>query len=230
MTINTDTLKQQAAGKAVDLVNNGMVVGLGSGSTAAYAIDMLAQRVKEGLNIVAIATSEHSHRQAEQAGIRMTSFAHYPFIDLTIDGADQVERSSLNLIKGLGGALLREKIVALASKKLIIIVDESKVVDVLGERSPLPVEVIPFGMDLTKSRINRLCSQVNLRLDSKGEPTVTDSGNYILDCQFGKIENAAALDRELKLLTGVAETGLFVNLTTMVIVAAQNGISYLTNG
>ena len=227
VTIDIEKFKQQAAAQAVELVESGMIVGLGSGSTATYAIDMLAKRVADGLNITAIATSEQSQQQAEKGGIHMTSFSQHEEIDLTIDGADQVEKGSLNLIKGLGGALLREKMVALASKQLVIIIDERKLVDHLGKKSPLPVEIIPFAWEITKSHTSKLFPKVTLRLNADKKPFVTDGGHYILDCQFDKIENVANLARGLKLLPGVVETGLFVNLANLVIVAGQNGITRL---
>lgn len=227
MTSNIDILKQQAAAAAVELVKNKMIVGLGSGSTAAFAIDLLAKRVAEGLDITAIPTSEQSQQLAEKGGIRMTSFSEHTELDITIDGADQVEKKSLNLIKGLGGALLREKMVALASKKLVIIIDDRKLVDHLGDKSPLPVEIIPFAWEITKSRISQFCPQVILRVSPDKKPVLTDGGHFILDCQFHKIDNAAKLAQDLKLLPGVVETGLFVNLTSLVIVAAANGITHL---
>jgi ribose 5-phosphate isomerase A len=229
VTKNIEILKQEAATQAVALVEDKMIVGLGSGSTAAYAIDMLVQRVKKGLNIKAIATSEQSRLQAENGGIHMTSFADCQEIDITIDGADEVEKSSLNLIKGLGGALLKEKMVALVSKKLVIIVDESKLVTNLGEKSPLSVEIVPFAWETTQARISPFCSKVNLRRSPDHKPMVTDSGNYLLDCHLKDIKNANILCRDLKLITGVVETGLFIGLTSLVIVADQHGIKRMQN-
>ncbi len=227
MTINTDDLKRQAAARAVDLITNGMVVGLGSGTTASYAIDILAERVANGLDIIAIPTSEQSRLQAIKTGIRLTSFAERPIIDLTIDGADQVETTSLNLIKGLGGALLREKLVACASKKLVIIIDERKLVKQLGQQSPLPVEIIPFAWEGTMARVVNFCSKATLRLNPDRKPTLTDSGHYILDCQIENLEDSAKLANNLKLITGVVETGLFINMTNLVIIASQKGIETL---
>ena len=224
MTSAIDLLKKEAAKAAVDLIENGMVVGLGSGSTASIAIEELAKRVAGGLKIVAIATSQQSHMLAQQRGIQLTTFAEHSKIDITIDGADQVEKQSLNLIKGLGNALLREKIVALASKKLVIVVDASKLVDCLGDKTFLPVEIIPFGWELTRLAVSKYCPIVNLKLAAHGEPIITDSGNYLLNCQISMIEDANRLDKELKVITGVVETGLFVNMTNLVIVAKQDGI------
>lgn len=229
MTVDIESLKRQAAKATVDLIDHGMVVGLGSGSTAAYAISALAERIANGLNITAISTSEQMRLLAQKYNIRLTTFAEQPVIDITIDGADQVEIGSLNLIKGLGNALLREKIVARASKKLIIMVDESKLVDCLGNRSPLPIEIIPFGWEITKKAIAQYCPVSKLRLNSDGTPVITDGGHYILDCQVSKIENASKLDKDLKVLTGVVETGLFINMTSLVIVANKSGIVRLQN-
>ncbi len=222
-----EELKKEAAQAAIDLINDGMVVGLGSGSTAAYAIEALAKRVASGLNIVGIPTSENSHLLAQRHGIALTTFAEHRSIDITIDGADQVETGSLNLIKGLGNALLREKIVARASKTLVIMIDERKLVNCLGSQTFLPVEIIPFGWEATKQAIADFCPVSNLRLAADGSPVITDGKHYILDCQVSQIDDAAKLDRSLKLITGVVETGLFVNMTNLVIVAGGNGITRL---
>ncbi len=222
-----ERLKQAAAGAAIDFIKDGMVVGLGSGSTATYAIEALGKKVADGLKILAIPSSEESSRLAQKHGIDLTTFAKNPDIDVTIDGADQVELKSLNLIKGLGNALLGEKIVARASKKLIIMVDERKLVDCLGNKTPLPIEIVPFGWELTKEIVCQYGCSAELKLDSKHKPLITDSGHYLLNCQFVKIENARKLDKDLKLITGVIETGLFVNMTDLVIVAKQSGIVIL---
>jgi ribose 5-phosphate isomerase A len=224
MTAAIEALKKEAAKAAVDLIENDMVVGLGSGSTAAYAIEELAKRVARGLKIIGIPTSEHSQLLAQQHGIPLTTFAKHTVIDLTIDGADQVESGSLNLIKGLGNALLREKIVAQASKKLVIMIDERKLVNCLGNHSPLPVEIVPFGWEVTKQAITKYCPITSLRLAANGKPIVTDSDHYVLDCQISKITDANQLDKDLKLLTGVVETGLFIHMANLVIVAKDSGI------
>jgi len=227
MAVDSEALKKQAAQAACDLIEDGMVVGLGSGTTASHAINALAERVGKGLNIMAIPTSESSRLLAEQHSIKLTTFAQHPKIDITIDGADQVEARSLNLIKGLGNALLREKIVARASKKLVIMVDERKMVDCLGNQTPLPVEIIPFGWEVTQQAISRYCLATRLKLDSNSKPLLTDCGHYLLQCDIPKISDAAKLDKDLKLITGVVETGLFIQMASLVIVAKQDGIVLL---
>src|SRR5262249_48850610 len=181
---NRDALKRAAAEAAVELVQDGMVVGLGTGSTAFFAVEALAQRHRQGLRFLGIPTSERTAAHATAAGIPLTSFAAHRLVDLTIDGADEVERGTLNLIKGLGGALLREKIVAAASQRLAIIVDGQKLVDRLGTRTPVPVEVVAFGLEATQAALEALGATARLRLSPAGEAFVTDSGNRILDCSF----------------------------------------------
>jgi len=225
MTDNRDRLKQAAAEAAAAQVRDGMVVGLGTGSTAAFAIDALIRRVAGGLDITAIPTSKRSAAQASTGGIRLTEFAVHPRIDLTIDGADQVDVSNLNLIKGMGGALLREKIVAAASERLLIIVDEAKLADTLN--LAVPVEVTPFGWEATSGHIARLGGVAMRRVLGSGEAFVTDGGGYILDCAFGAIADAAALDRSLREIVGVVETGLFIGMTSSVLVAGAGGVREL---
>jgi ribose 5-phosphate isomerase A len=225
MTDNRDRLKQAAAEAAAAQVKDGMVVGLGTGSTAAFAIDALIHRVADGLDIHAIPTSKRSAAQASAGGIRLTDFAAHPRIDLTIDGADQVDVSNLNLIKGMGGALLREKIVAAASDQLLIIVDEAKLADSLS--LAVPVEVTPFGWEATAGHISRLGGAPVRRVAGNGEAFVTDGGGYILDCAFGAIVDAAALDSSVREIVGVIETGLFIGMTSSVIVAGAGGVREL---
>jgi len=227
MATDFESLKREAAKTAIDLICNNMIVGLGSGSTASYAIAELGERVAKGLKIKAIPTSEKSRLLAQEHNIPITNFSENPVIDLTFDGADQVEINSLNLIKGLGNALLREKIVARTSKKLVIMVDERKLVDCLGNQTALPIEIIPFGWETTRSLISKYCPENRLRLKDDGKPLLTDNDHYILDCQISKITDAEQLNKNLKLITGVVETGLFINMTSMVIVAKQSGISTL---
>jgi ribose 5-phosphate isomerase A len=219
--------KRAAAEAAVALVTDGMAVGLGTGSTAWFAIDALAARVRAGLSIVAIPTSERSGAQASAGGIRLTSFAERRRLDLTIDGADEIARDSLALIKGLGGALLREKIVAAASDRLVIVADERKLVDQLGTTTPLPVEVVPFGWETTAERIERLGGRPSLRSGVDGAPFRTDGGNLILDCAFGAIADPAALDRDLAQVVGVVETGLFIGMADLALVAGEAGVQRL---
>jgi ribose 5-phosphate isomerase A len=214
-----DLLKRAAATAAVALVQDGMVVGLGSGSTAAFAVEALARRHRQGLRFVGIPTSEHTAVQAAAAGIPLTSFAKHRQIDITIDGADEVERGTLNLIKGLGGALLREKIVAAASRRLAIVVDDVKLVDRLGARTSVPVEVVAFGLEATQATLEVLGASARLRLSATGEPFVTDNGNRILDCSFGPIADPAQLDERIRRVIGVVESGLFIGRADPVFVA-----------
>jgi ribose 5-phosphate isomerase A len=224
-----DALKRAAAEAAVKLVRDGMVVGLGTGSTATFAVDALARRYREGLRFMGIPTSERTGTRAAAAGIPITSFAVHQSIDLTIDGADEVERGTLNLIKGLGGALLREKIVAAASRRLIIIVDGLKLVDRLGTRVPVPVEVTEFGLEVTRAELEALGATARLRLSPAGDPFVTDGGNRILDCGFGPIADPARLEERIRSIVGVVESGLFINRADEVFVADDAGVRCLTN-
>jgi ribose 5-phosphate isomerase A len=222
-----DALKREAAEAAVEMVQDGMVVGLGTGSTAAFAVEALARRHRQGLRFVGIPTSERTAAQATAAGIPLTSFGEHRQIDLTIDGADEVERGTLNLIKGLGGALLREKIVAAASRRLAIIVDGAKLVDRLGTRAPVPVEVVAFGLEATRAALEGLGASAQLRLSSAGEPFVTDSGNRILDCSFGPIADPARLEERIRRVVGVVESGLFIGRADPVFVADAVGVHRL---
>ena len=208
--------KRLAAERAVEYVQDGMVVGLGTGSTAFYAVKKLGERVRNGLRIRSIPTSESTRQLAEAEGIPLTSFEAVSAIDLTIDGADEVD-PALNLIKGGGAALLREKLVSAASRENVIIVDSSKTVKRLGA-FPLPVEVIPFGWQVVTRRIDALGGNPQLRLKD-GAPLVTDQGNWILDCAFGAIPDAAGLELTLNNLPGVVENGLFIKRCTQLVVA-----------
>jgi ribose 5-phosphate isomerase A len=223
-----DRLKREAAVRALAEVRDGMVLGLGTGSTAAFFVDALAERVKTGLRVVGIPTSERTAAQARALGIPLATFAEHQRLDLTIDGADEVERGSLNLIKGLGGALLREKIVAAASARLVVIVDAEKLVDRLGERTPVPVEVAQFGWQATAAALAKLGCVSTRRGSAGGEPYVTDGGNFILDCRFGPIADPAGLERQLAMTVGTVESGLFVGRSWAVVVAAAGGIEMLT--
>jgi ribose 5-phosphate isomerase A len=218
--------KRAAAARAVEEVADGMVLGLGSGSTAEFALEALAQRVAQGLRIAAIPTSERIGALAQHLGVPLTTFAEHRRIDLTIDGADEVERGTLNLIKGLGGALLREKIVAAASARMIVIVDASKVVARLGMRVPLPVEIVQFGWETVLDRLSSVGATPTLRRVG-GEPFVTDGGNYIADCAVPAIPDPAALAIQLDGLTGVVESGLFIGLATTVMVGSGAGVEIL---
>ncbi len=222
-----DALKRAAAEAAVELVRDGMVVGLGSGSTAAFAVEALARRRWQGLRFVGIPTSERTATQAQAVGIPLTSFADHPHIDLTIDGADEVERSTLNLIKGLGGALLREKIVAAASRRLVIVVDGAKLVERLGVRTPVPIEVVPFGIEATQKALEEMGAVLRLRTAPTGEPFITDGGNRILDAAFGTISDPAGLEQKINRTVGVVENGLFVGRADHVFVADDTGVCRL---
>lgn len=221
-------LKQEAAERAVKLIQPGMIVGLGTGSTTLFAIRRIAQLYQAGglSGILGIPTSVGSEREARRLGIPLTTLAEHPHIDLTIDGADEVD-PQLNLIKGLGGALLREKIVALASRREVIIVDESKLSQQLGSLAPLPVEVVPFAWQLTADFLESLGAKAKMRLQPDGSPYHTDQGNFILDCSFGPLERLAELASRLKARTGVVEHGLFLGLATDVIVAGPGGVRQL---
>jgi ribose 5-phosphate isomerase A len=211
--------KQEAARRSLAFVKDGYVVGLGSGSTASYAIGLLGERVREGLNILGIATSVRSRELAAGLGIPLTSFEEYPVIDVTIDGADELN-PGLQLIKGGGGALLREKIVAVASRRVVIIADSSKQVAVLG-KFPLPVEVVPFAEPLLVRRIKALGAAVLLRRDRSGRPFVTDEGHHILDCSFGTIPDPHALAGKLDLMPGLVEHGLFLDLADIALIGKE---------
>jgi len=212
--------KRAAAEQAVEYVQDGMIVGLGTGSTAYWAILKLGRRVKEGLDIKTVATSVQSEQLALELGIPVLSLSEVSEIDLTIDGADEVD-SDCNLIKGGGGALLREKIVAAASKELIVVVDHTKQVQSLGEFH-LPVEIVPFGADLTQRKLQKLGCVPHLRLN-RNKPFVTDNGNYIVDCDFMEIGHAEELETSLNMIPGVVENGLFTRLATKVIVGFPDG-------
>jgi ribose 5-phosphate isomerase A len=225
--VDRDALKRAAAEAAVELVQDGMVVGLGTGSTAKFAVEALACRHREGLRFVGIPTSERTAAQAKAANIPLTSFREHREIDLTIDGADEVERGTLNLIKGLGGALLREKIVAAASRRLAIVVDDFKLVDQLGALTPVPVEVVAFGLEATQAALELICANARLRLSATGEPFVTDSGNHILDCNFGPIADPAGLEQRIRQVVGVVESGLFIGRASVTFVANTGGVQRL---
>jgi len=220
--------KKAAALKALDFVESGMKLGIGTGSTAEHFVRGLAERVRGGLDIIGVPTSERTARLAAELGVPLTNLDDTPHLDLTIDGADELD-GRLRLIKGGGGALLREKIVATASDRMIVIADASKRVDVLGA-FPLPVEVIPFGCVATSAAIVKAASalgcqgEITRRTDSYGEPFFTDSGNYIFDCRFGRIPDADALALALNLIPGVVETGLFIGIASLAILATPSGI------
>jgi ribose 5-phosphate isomerase A len=221
----SDLEKEAAARASLHFVRDGDIVGLGTGSTAAYAVRFLAERVREGLKIRGIPTSVQIKELAGSLGIPLTTLDEYQQIDVDIDGADEFD-SQLHLIKGGGGALLREKIIASASRQVVIIADSSKQVAVLG-KFPLPVEVIPFAQALVAKRIGALGATVKQRQDAKGKPFVTDEGHHILDCSFGQIPDPPALARVLSDMPGVVEHGLFIDLATVVLVAKGENVAEL---
>jgi ribose 5-phosphate isomerase A len=230
--MSNDALKVAAAERALAYVEPGMRLGLGTGSTAAKFVDLLGKRVAAGLDVVCVATSEATQAQAKKAGIRMATLEELPFLDLTVDGADEID-DELRLIKGGGGALLREKIVAVASERVVIVADSSKRVETLG-RFHLPLEVVPFGISATRRLVTTLASDcgcegpVTVRVGESGAPFVTDNGNHILDCAFGVIDDPEALDDALKLIPGVVESGLFLGIADIGIVAGPKGIEVLS--
>ena len=226
-TSDLDHLKKATAQTAATLINNGTIVGLGTGSTASFAVSIIAQRVADGLDIIGIPTSEKIEQQARSMGIPLSTLAERDHIDVAIDGADEVEIGTRNLIKGRGGALLREKIVAIAAALLIIVVDDSKLVDRLGTRDPVPLEVVPFGWQSTAKRLRSLGARLTLRLGSDGQPFISDGGHYILDGVFGAIEDPMHLQQQLDREVGVVENGLFLGLTSQVIVGRRQGVSIL---
>ncbi|WP_462413250.1 ribose-5-phosphate isomerase RpiA [Neobacillus sp. Marseille-QA0830] len=214
--------KKEVGEKAVDYVKDGMVVGLGTGSTVYYTLHKLATLVQQGLSIRGIPTSFQTKKLAMELGIPLVSFKEVEQIDLALDGADEVS-PDLHLIKGGGGALLREKIIAKASKTFVVVADSHKMVHQLGT-FPLPVEVLPFGVEMTSKYIQELGGSTKLRL-TEGIPYLTDNGNYILDCNFQNITNPGTLEKNLNLIPGVIDNGLFVGMADIVITMnASKGI------
>jgi len=220
--VQLEELKRQAAEAAVAHVRDGMVVGLGTGSTARYVVLALGERVKAGLAIRGVPTSRDTAELARQAGIPLLETEDSWAIDVDIDGADQVD-PQLNLIKGGGGALLKEKIVAMAARQVIIVVDHTKLVPALGNSFPLPVEVVPFGWGSTARQMEALGMKPVLR-ERNGRIFRTEAGHYILDLHVGRIENPAELETRLNLVPGVVETGLFVGRTDLLIVGSPSGV------
>ena len=222
--VSVEELKRQASAKAVEFVHDGMVVGLGSGTTARYATLRLAELLRAGAlrDIVAVPTSEETATLARQEGIPLTTLEIHGQLDVTIDGADEVD-PDLNVIKGLGGFLLREKIVAYASLQEIIVVDDSKLVELLGTKSPVPVEVIRFGWRNTQRALERTGADPILRCVN-GEPYVTDEGNFILDCRYPGIANPRELEAQINSIPGVVENGLFLGMVHTVAVASANSV------
>jgi ribose 5-phosphate isomerase A len=227
MNVDRDQLKRMAALRAIEEVEDGMVVGLGTGSTAAFVVEGLAARVASGLRVVGIPTSERTGAQARRLGIPIATFAEHLRLDLTIDGADEVQLGSLDLIKGLGGALLREKIVAAASDRLVIVVDQEKLVEQLGEHTPVPVEVTQFGWQASAVALTKLGCVPERRYTTGEQPYVTDGGNFILDCRFGSLTDPGVIEQNIAMTVGTVESGLFVGRTSVVVVASTTGVEVL---
>jgi ribose 5-phosphate isomerase A len=227
----SDNFKRAAAQAALELVQPGMRLGLGTGSTAAHFVELLGARVKSGLDIVGVPTSEATRGLAKHAGIKLTTLDETPELDLTVDGADEVD-PQLRLIKGGGAALLREKIVAYASKRMVVIADAGKKVDVLG-KFPLPVEVLRFGLEATRRAVAEAVraagcqGEIKLRLGPDGHGLVTDSGHFILDAALGRIPDPEALANGLAGVPGVVEHGLFIGLASEAFIAGPSGVEHL---
>ena len=218
--------KRRAGARAVEFIDDGMAVGLGTGSTAYWMVESLGRRVRAGLRVRCIPTSRRTEEQARSLGIPLVTFSEVGQLDLAIDGADEIG-PGLALIKGGGGALLREKLVARASRRFIVIADASKRVETLG-RFPLPVEVAPFAWEVTARRVAEATSaEPQLRRDERGEVYLTDNGNYILDCRCLEIRDPERTERELKLLTGVVECGLFVGMADLAVVATDDAVEII---
>ena len=223
-------LKQQAARSALGFVQSGMILGLGTGSTTAYFVDLLGESLASGIlqDIQAVPTSEATAKQARTCHIPLVKLSQYPILDLAIDGADEVD-PNLNLIKGLGRALLREKIVAIHSQRFIVMVDNSKIVPILGHLVPLPVEIVPFGYQAHIRWLNSMGCSSELWREENGSPVVTDNGNYLARCWFDNgISNPFELAKHLANRPGIVEHGLFIKMTSDVIVASPDGIKILT--
>ncbi|EKS42205.1 ribose-5-phosphate isomerase RpiA [Afipia broomeae] len=226
--MSMDDLKRQAAARAVEQVRDGMKLGLGTGSTAKHFVELLGERVKAGLKVVGVPTSEATRADAERCGVLLTTLDEVDRLDLTVDGADEID-PNLELIKGGGGALLREKIVAAASDRMIVIADESKWVPALG-RFPLPIEVIPFGLGATRRAIeavfaeNGVSGQMDVRKAKDGHAFVTDGGHWIIDAHLGRIPDSPRLAAALNSIPGVVEHGLFIGLARTAVLAGPQGI------
>lgn len=229
--MNSDEKKVKAAQKAMEYVENGMKLGLGTGSTAAKFVDLVGAAVADGLDVLCVPTSEATREQAAALNIPLTTLDETPHLDVTVDGADELDEK-LRLVKGGGGALLREKIVATSSDKMVVIADDSKYVKTLGQ-FPLPIEVVQFGLKSTLNMIEGLavrvgCSgDIKQRMKEDGSPFITDNGNFILDCHFGQIEKPEALSGALTQVPGVVENGLFLNIADVAIIAGEDGITLL---
>ncbi|HVF45176.1 MAG TPA: ribose-5-phosphate isomerase RpiA [Pyrinomonadaceae bacterium] len=218
--------KQRAGARAAEFVEDGMTVGLGTGSTAYWLVERIGRRVREGLRVRCVPTSRRTEEQARSLDIPLVSFSDVQRLDLAVDGADEIG-PRLALIKGGGGALLREKLVARAARRFVVIADASKRVETLG-RFPLPVEVVPFAWEVTARRVAEVTdAEPSLRRDDSGEVYLTDNGNYILDCRCREIRDPESMERDLKLLTGVVECGLFVRMADLAVVATDDSLEII---
>jgi ribose 5-phosphate isomerase A len=226
--MSADTQKRAAAARAVEFVRPGMKLGLGTGSTAKHFVELLGERVRAGLDVIGVPTSEATRADAERCGVALTTLDQTPVLDLTVDGADEIA-PDLTLVKGGGGALLREKVVAAASTRMVVIADETKWVPMLG-RFPLPIEVLPFGLKATQIAIEKvfaglgLSAKLTLRRDKDGLAFVTDGGHWIVDAALGRIPDPKALAARLVGIPGVMEHGLFIGLAHVAILAAPDGV------
>jgi ribose 5-phosphate isomerase A len=228
MTSAQDQWKKAVADEAAKLVEDGMVVGLGSGSTAALFVAALARRISdERLRIVGVPTSLHTEQQARSLNIPLATLADQPTIDLNIDGADEVVPGPLYLIKGHGGALLREKIVASCSKRMAVVADETKIVTRLGSLVSVPVEIVPFGWEATQRKLEAAGAKPSLRTNPGGKPYITDGGHYILNCAFGPMDNPKEVANRLDQVVGVVEHGLFLQYATEALIAGRDGVKTL---
>lgn len=230
---DVEILKRAAAARAIEAVRPGMRLGLGTGSTARHFVELLGERVRAGLEVIGVPTSEQTRALAESVGVPLTTLDAEPELDLTVDGADELD-GELRLIKGGGAALLREKIVAAASRRMLVIADASKRVATLGS-FPLPIEVAPFGLEATRRAVVEACARAGcegplaLRRDKAGNPVVTDGGHFLLDASLGRIGAPEALARELQQVPGVMEHGLFIGLASGAILAGPDGLEVLGN-
>ena len=229
--MNSDEMKEKAAQKAMEYVTSGMKLGLGTGSTAAKFVDLVGAAVANGLEVICVPTSEATREQAAALNIPLTTLEQTPHLDVTVDGADELDEH-LRLVKGGGGALLREKIVATSSDKMVVIADDSKFVETLGQ-FPLPVEVVQFGLKSSLDMMESLAERVGCtgdlkqRMNVDGSPYITDNGNFIIDCHFGRIEKPEALSGAFTQVPGVVENGLFLGIADVAIIAGEEGITLL---
>nr|WP_321525886.1 ribose-5-phosphate isomerase RpiA [uncultured Cohaesibacter sp.] len=227
----SEQLKRQAAAAALEFVEDGMKLGIGTGSTALHFVELLGEKVAAGMKVIGVPTSERTAELCKKNGVPLTTLEETPELDLTVDGADEID-PQMRLIKGGGGALLREKIVASASANMIVIADKSKIVDTLGA-FPLPIEVMPFGLGSTMIAVQKVCDHygmqgaLSLRKAADGSNFVTDGKHYIIDATFGRISDVEGLDAALRAIPGVVETGLFIGIASKAVVAGADGVSII---